>query len=147
MIKEYIAKIIENGKQADMEKLSEIFDDAICEFKKDNHDLYEHYKMCLYEMAYGGKIDEEMAKKWVKDMQPIGLHWTLEETTSAMKQLGYDCDKVSYFITANMMYNDYYNIVKDNEEIALKMAYDFLDDEDAVENKLFKYYKYIVKKD
>lgn len=146
-VKEMLEKIIERGKQEDMYKLNDMLDELICELKEEKHELYEHYKMCLYEMAYGGKIDENVAEKWVKSMQPIGMHWIMSETTDAMKQLDYDCDKISFFVAANMIYNDYYNAVKEDESLALKMAYDFLNDEDAVDNKLFKYYKYIVRKD
>ena len=37
--------------------------------------------------------------------------------------------------------------IKDDEELALKMAYDWLDDADSVENKLYEYWKYIAKRD
>ena len=98
-------------------------------------------------MAYGKKISEEMADKWVKEMQPVGLHWTMEETTNAMSSLGYNFDKVDYFVVANMMYNDYYDLVKDDETLALKLAKDWLDDVDAKKDKLYCYWKHIVKKD
>ena len=46
-----------------------------------------------------------------------------------------------------MTYNDYYNIVKDDEELALKFAYDWIKDEDAKDNKLYEYWKHVIKKD
>lgn len=145
-VKEMLEKIIDNGRQDDMYKLNDMLDELICELKDTNHDLYEQYKMNLYEMAYGGKIDKNVAEKWVKNMEPVGLHWTIEETTDELNQSNYNCDSISFFVVSNMMYNDYYDIVKEADTLAFKMAYDFLTDEDSVDNKLFKYYKYIVKK-
>ena len=145
MIRKYIEKIGENRNVNDMEKLGDMLAEIIYETKDSHPDIYSKYKLELYEMAYGKKVSEEMAEKWVKEMKPAGLHWTMEETTSAMQSLGYNFDKVDFYVVANMMYNDYFDLVKDNEEMALKLAKDWLDDEDATSNKLYCYWKYIVK--
>lgn len=145
-IKSYISKIVENGKQEDMQKLSDILSEVICKMKEYHHDLYKHYEMCLYEMAYNGKFDEETAVEWVSSMTPIGQKWDIEETTNAMKTLNYNFDNIDYYIVSNMMYNDNYDLVKDDEKLALKLAKNWLEDSDVKEKKLFNYYKYIVKK-
>jgi hypothetical protein len=147
MLRKYIEKIGESKNVKDMEKLGDMLSEIIYQTKESHHELYEKYKLELYEMAYGEKISEDMAEKWVKDMKPVGLHWTLEETTNAMYQLGYNFDKIDFFVVANMIYNDYYDIVKNEEEFALKMAYDWLKDEDADEHKLYHYWKYVIKRD
>lgn len=146
-IKEYINKIVDKSKHEDMEELSEMLEDLIYKMKEYDEKCYNKYKIKLYELANGKKLNEEMATDWVKSMLPVGLYWTIDETTNAMKQMGYNCDKLEYWVLANMMYNDYYNIVKDNEELALKLAYDWLDDEDSVDDKLYEYWKHIPKKD
>ena len=146
-IREYIKKIIDNGKQEDMEELSEMLEDTIYKLKEIDPKCYKKYKMKLYEMAYGKVLTEEMAYNWVQEMKPKHEHWTMEETTNAMASLGYNCNKIDYYVVANMMYNDYYNLVKDDEELALKMAYMWLDDEDAVKDKLYEYYRHIPKED
>lgn len=132
---------------ANREEISEILEMLLCEVKKSNHDLYEHAKMELYEMENGKKLTEEKAMEWVKDMKPAGLHWTIDDTTMAMQKMGFNCDRVEFFIVANMMYNDYFNIVKDNEELALKLAYDWIKDEDAKDDKLYEYWKHVIKRD
>ena len=147
MIKTYIKKIVENGKQEDMEKLSDMLAEIIYKMKELHHELYEKYKDCLYELAEGKIVSEDMAHEWVEDMQPIGEHWTMEETTNAMNSLGYKDREIDYYVTANMIYNDYYELVKDNEELALKMAHSWLNDSDAKEGKLYSYKKYIIKRD
>lgn len=145
MIKTYINKIVQNGKQEDMEELGDIFSDVMYELKEYNEEDYKEYKSELYEMAFGKKISQEMADKWVKEMQPIGIHWTIEETTNAMQSLGYNFDSVDFFVVANMMYNDYYDLIKNDETLALKLAKDWLDDKDAKEDKLYCYWKHIIK--
>ena len=145
MIRKYIEKIGEKRNVEDMEALGDMLADIIEDMKEEHHDLYKDYKMELYEMAYGKKISEDMADKWVKEMKPIGIHWTMEETTNAMNDLGYNFDSVDYYVVANMMYNDYYDIVKEDETLALKLAKDWLDDEDAKEDKLYCYWKHIIK--
>lgn len=146
-IRDYINKIVINGKQDDMEKLSNMLDDLICDLKEEKPKLYKKYKDELYEIANGKILNDEMAYKWVNNMKPEGEHWTIEETTNAMKQMGYNLNNIDFYVVANMMYNDYYNLVKDDEELALKMAYMWLDDEDAVKDKLYEYYRHIPKED
>ena len=145
MIRKYIEKIGENRNVEDMYKLGDMLAEIIYETKESHPDIYHKYKLELYEMAYGKTLSDEMAEKWVKDMKPAGLHWTMEETTSAMSSLNYNLDKIDFFVVANMMYNDYFDLVKDDETLALKMAYDWLNDVDASDDKLYCYWKYIAK--
>lgn len=145
MIKKYIEKI---GETKDINKMNELGDMLIelVESLEESHpEQYKEYSNELYEMAYGKKINKDMALEWVSDMKPVGEHWNMDATTNAKASLGYDLDDVDFYVVANMMYNDYNDIVKDNEELALKMAYDWLHDEDAKDNKLYCYWKNIVK--
>ena len=146
MIKQYIDKIGESSDTNKMERLGDMLEELIYDLKESHHDLYEEYKDELYELAYGKKINKETAMKWVEEMKPIGEHWTMEETTGAMVSLGYNFDSVDFYIVANMMYNDYNDLVKEDETLALKLAYDWLNDVDAKEDKLYCYWKHIVKK-
>ena len=146
MIRKYIEKIGESKDTAKMEILGDMLEELIYDLKEAHHEEYEKYKSELYELAYGKKISEEIAKKWVSEMKPVGEHWTMEQTTAAMNSLGYSFDPVDFFTTSNMIYNDYNDLVKDNEELALKMAHDWLSDVDAKEDKLYCYWKHIVKK-
>ena len=146
MIRKYIDKIGETKDAAKMEILGDMLEELIYDLKETHHEKYEKYKSELYELAYGKKISEEMAKKWVDEMKPVGEHWTKEQTTIAMNNLEYDFNAVDFYVVANMMYNDYNDLVKDNEELALKLTHDWLSDEDAKEDKLYCYWKYIVKK-
>jgi hypothetical protein len=147
MLRKYIEKIGEGKDVNNMKKLGDMLAEIIYETKDAHHELYEKYKTELYEMAYGKKISDEMAEKWVYSMKPVGEYWTMEETTNAMHNLGYNHDKIEFFVVANMMKNDYADLVKDDDELALKLAHDWLDDGDAKEHKLYCYWKHIIKRD
>lgn len=143
MHKVYLEKIDFAGHK---DKIKEILEMLVCDTKEKNHKLYEHIESELYEMAYGQKISEDMAEKWVKTMRPVGEYWTMEETTSAMHDLGYNHDVIDFFVVSNMMRNDYDNLTKDDDVLALKLAHDWLDDEDAKDCKLYQYWKHIIKR-
>ena len=51
-IREYIDKIGEKKNSEDMEKLGDILAELIYMTKESHPELYEKYKMELYEMAY-----------------------------------------------------------------------------------------------
>ena len=128
------------------EHLIDVMDMLICNAKETDRELYNHIESLLYEMAYGKKINKEMADEWVRNMKPRGQHWTMDETTSARHSLGYGLDEVDFYVVSNMMFNDYFDLVKDNENMALEMAEDWLKDEDSKDYKLYEYWKYIAKK-
>lgn len=144
-IKDYIRKIVDGGNREYMEELSDMLDKIICSMKEAHPKEYNKYKNELYEMANGKKITEDMAKEWVYKMNPVGEYWNIDETTNAMRQLNYNLDPVDFYTVSNMMMNDYNDLVKNDETLALKMAKDWLNDIDAVDNKLYEYYKYITK--
>lgn len=146
MIRDYINKIGETNDREKMEELGDMLEELVLELKESHHEVYDKYKNELYELAYGKTISKEMATEWVKSMKPVGEHWNIEATTSAKESLGYVVDSIDFYVVANMIYNDYYDIVKDNETLALELAKDWLNDEDAIEDKLYCYWKHIVKK-
>ena len=146
MIKTYIDKIGESKDVKKMEELGDMLEELIYGLKESHHEEYEEYKEELYEMAYGKKLNKERAVEWVNDMKPVGEHWNIDQTTSAKEGLGFNVDNIDFYVVANMMYNDYNDLVKDNEELALRLANDWLHDEDSKEDKLYCYWKHIIKK-
>jgi len=146
MIREYIEKIGTIKDTNKMERLGEMLEELICDLKDSHEEEYEKYESELYELAYGKKISKDMAIEWVSDMKPVGEYWTMEQTTNAMQTLGYNIDAIDFYVVANMMMNDYNDLLEEDEELALRMAYDWLNDVDAKDNKLYCYWKHIVKK-
>lgn len=146
MIKQYIEKISESKDTNKMNRLGDMLEELIYALKDAKHDEYEAFRDELYELAYGKKISEEMAKKWVNDMEPVGQYWTMEQTTNVLQGSGYNLNPIEFYVVANMMMNDYNNLTKEDEALAIELAYDWLNDVDAKDNKLYCYWKHIAKK-
>lgn len=101
---------------------------------------------------------KEIAEKWTSGMEnedgTFGAHWCLEETQKVAKEKGIEkhFNEYVWFITMNMMYSDYYKVIKhfelDEIEFCTLMSIAFLDDKDAVSasQKIRNYYCHIVKK-
>ena len=100
------------------------------------------------------KFTREDADEWTEKMKnadgSTGRHWNFEQTEQVRRQHGYDCDPAEFYAAINMMYSDYYKIGKEfnlnSVDFYAAMAHAFLDDEDAGEDKLAKYYECIVEK-
>ena len=149
-INSYIEKIVNNGKPEDMEELSEILEDLMYIVKDYDEECYKKYKMKLYEMAYGKVLTKEMAEDWVKDMKPMAK-WDYDTTKEVKKQVGItDIDDISFYVVMNMLYSDMKNILGDgdtDESISnyIEATKDWLKDEDVSKNKLYDYWRYVVK--
>ena len=144
-IKSYIDKIVENGKDEDMEKLSEMLVEIICEMKESHYDMYKHYKMCLYEIVYGKTVSDEMREEIV---ERIGEHWTLAETETVRSKYGYsDIMPNEFNLVMNMAYSDYSDVFGDNLDLYAKFSKAFIKDDDAKEGKVYIYFNQIPKRD
>lgn len=147
-IKEYIKKIVANGKQEDMEQLSDILADLMHCVKERDKELYDKFKMKLYVLAYGKVLTEDMAMDIVDDMKPYGEYWDIETTTAVKNQYGlYNISEVDFYVVMNKTYNDNTETVNkfaDTDEKRLEMyvslSKDFILDKDAKEGKVFTYF-------
>lgn len=101
-----------------------------------------------------GRLTREDAEEWTRHMRNAdgsrGEHWSYEQTEQVRRQHGYDCDPAEFYAAMNMMYSDYYEIGKEfnlnSVDFYAAMARAFLNDKDAGEDKLAKYYEYIFEK-
>nr|DAP40682.1 MAG TPA: hypothetical protein [Caudoviricetes sp.] len=120
-------------------------------------DCLEDYEREMKEYGNGeriGRLTIEDAEEWTHSMRNSdgsrGEHWNYDQTEHVRKQHGYDCDPAEFYAAINMMYSDYYKIGKEfnlnSVDFYAAMAHAFLDDEDAGEDKLAKYYECIVEK-
>lgn len=100
-----------------------------------------------------GKITREMAERWMAGIENTdgthGAHWNMEQSKQVMAQRGIECDPVEFWVALNAMYSDYAMVAKElgvnTIDFYAKMAKAFLDDEDAMPNKLTRYYEHVVK--
>lgn len=103
---------------------------------------------------YSAKLTKEMADEWMYSLQnedgTQGPHWTLEQTKQVMAQKGVKADPFEFFAVLNAMYADYCKVFKkhgvgDKLDFYVDMAKAFIDDKDASEGKVVKYFENIVK--
>lgn len=98
-------------------------------------------------------LTEEKAKRWLDQMQnedgSRGQHWTLEQVKQVAKQKAPDVDPLKLWVAMNMIRSDYYSVAKkfnvNSTDFYLEMAKAFLEDKDAGEHKLEKYFENVVK--
>ena len=141
-IKEYVKKIIALGEEK-QEEMAEL----ICEMIEDSKEKHaKEYKRELYEIAEGKVLNEEKANYLITKMKPYGKKWELVDTEGVRNNYGYaDIRPVDFWIVMNSAWNDYNDLFKDNVEWYAKFAYDFIKDEDAVEDKVYYYFTMIPK--
>lgn len=140
-IKEYIEKIVDEGTNEDMHKLSNMLENTIEDLKQFDEQCYEQYKMELYKIAYGNTLNKSMAQNIVSNMRPYGQRWSIEETKSVQNDFGVvDINPIDFYIVLNSAYNDYYNIFNENLDMYVKFTIDFINDEDARKDKTFLYF-------
>ena len=141
-VRNYIEKIVEKGRPEDMEKLSEMLDELICELKITKPALYEHKKRCLYEMAYGKVLTESMAEDLVNNMRPYHLHWTLDQTNKVKREHGIPSSvrDLDFFVVMNSAYNDYRDLFGEDVDKYVRYSTLFILDEDYKENKVYNYF-------
>lgn len=146
MIKKYIDKIGENRNIEDMNKLGDILSNAIYDIKEYDYTKYKKYKNKLMGMAYNYKFDEEMAQEIVKNMQPLGEYWDINTINQVKNKYNINTDLYEFYVVMNAMANDYGEIInKDDVDTYVKLSLAFINDEDAVEHKVWKYFTKLVK--
>lgn len=147
-IKKMLEVIIEKNNINDMYKLNDMFDNLICDLKETNPRLYKEYKMELMGIAYNYKLDENMVKEIVYNMKPLGEYWSYETTSKIKNEYNLNADDNDFYVVMNSLVNDYNKVIdKEDVETYVKMANAFINDEDAVKDKIWVYYTKIPKED
>ena len=138
-MKEYINKIVQLGKPEDMDCLSDIMVDLLYGLKETDKEEYKKYKMKIKGMAYDYTIDDELAKEIVEDMKPLGQYWDMDTIKIAIEP---DTHRlIDMYVVMNSLVNDYKDVVNPEEvDTYIKMAHAWIDDIDAKDNKMWKYF-------
>lgn len=98
-------------------------------------------------------LTKEMAKEWTSHMEnedgTIGAHWTLDQAKQVMAQKEIDGSPVEFWVALNATYSDLCKVFKKYGINTIDAYVDFakafwLDDQDAVPNKLAAYYESVV---
>lgn len=89
-----------------------------------------------------GHVDERKARDWVKRMTS-GEHYKPEVTDQMRASICPECDKWEFYAAMNAMYSDYSKTAQkmgvDKADFYAHLAKDFLMDDDAKPDKLYKY--------
>lgn len=107
-------------------------------------------------MRSGGsqkKFNPEMAQMWVQKMKSEdgspGEHWSMEQVKRLMQQNGVQHETAEVYAIMNALYSDYCKVFKKygitSPEAVLEMAVAWLEDQDAVKDKIMAYYECVVK--
>lgn len=147
MISKYIEKIVENDNEKDMRKLSKMLSEVLYELKDYDMESFEKYKMCLYEMAYGKVLTDEVKQEWVYSMKPKAK-WDMSDIDNVIKEYDISVPKMSLYVIMNMLYSDFKSVLGEDTQLYIQASSDWYFDEDiqnTEEAKLYNYYKYIVK--
>jgi hypothetical protein len=140
LIEHYIRKIVDEGDQREMEKLSDILSEVIDLIKDYDEDAYRRYKLCLYKMAYGNRLTKDMAEEIVDNMAPVGEKWTLHEAEQLQRDYGLDnIDTIEFYAVLNYSYNDFRDVFGDNLDMYIRYTQAFINDEDARPGKVAIY--------
>lgn len=142
-IEEIIERIVENGRIEDMNELSDMLEDTIEMIEQEYPEKYKEYEKKLYEMAFGCVLNKEMAEEIVSKMRPYGEKWSMKETSEIQRQHGLNFREPDFYIVINSAYNDYNDIFRDDIEMYVRFANDFINDEDAKQDKVYLYYTII----
>lgn len=144
-IEEIIQVIVDNGRVEDMHELSDMLEETIEHMEQCYPEKFKEYQIKLYEMAYGCVLNEKMAEEIVSKMQPYGEQWSLKETSKIQNDYGLNFRESDFYVVLNSAYNDYNDLFRDNIEMYVRFANDFINDEDAKEDKVYIYYTQIPK--
>ena len=147
MHKYYIEKIMNSNDSSKIKKLESLLVDTISYMKTLDSEEYEDIECELYEIAEGKVLNEEKAKYIISKMKPYGMKWTLEQTEEIRKSKNLDNIRpVDFWIVMNSAYNDYYNLFGTDLNMYITYSKDFIDDEDAVDYKVYAYFTTIPEK-
>lgn len=114
---------------------------------------HDDYEMCQGGEDYG--LTYEEAEEWVRSMKNAdgskGGKWKMEELEKVLRERGIKCDILTLYAGMNALYSDLgevckkYGITDKNVNFWLEAAIAYwVEDDDAVEDKLAVYYDCIV---
>ena len=104
-IEKYIRKIVDEGSRQEMEELSNILQELMMLLHEYDEQKYKRYEMCLYKMAYGEALNEDMAEDIIRKMQPYKMKWTLNETEQIQRDYGMEYIRpIDFWIVMNQRF-------------------------------------------
>ena len=153
-------KIVECSVEPMDEKIAErlaIYNNAynaLCQWENTNNIDQKQLGPNTQEKVNAEHLTTEMAKKWTEHMENAdgtnGAHWSIDQAKQVMAQRGLSFSPNDFWVVLNMIYSDYSQIARkynvgSNIEFYVDMAKAFLNDKDSQNDKIVRYYNYIVR--
>lgn len=94
------------------------------------------------------------AEKWTRQMDKDdggkGPHWSIEQVKQVMAQKGITLDPWEFYAALNAMFSDFGKVLKkygvgDKLDLYVDMAKAFIEDPDAMPDKMARYFQYVVR--
>ena len=140
-------KLIDQAKEQDLKELAIYMFDEIKQMPK----VYQEAEDKLYELIYGHHFNEWSLKKALESLQnedgTKGPHWTYDQTSDVARQYGINSNLYDWCYVLNMIYSDFYGTVANDSNTYVKLAKKFIEDKDAKDGKVYRYYKAIRKEE
>jgi len=112
-----------------------------------NPEMYEEIEHKLYLEAYGHHFNEWLLECALQGMinedGTKGGHWTVEQTNSVARSKGLtfsEYNEYDFNYVMNMIYSDYYGVIRDDIDTYYNMSIKFLTDKDFSKGKAYYYY-------
>lgn len=136
--------------RVEKEDLEDIICDMLCDLKQDDTHLYNKFKAILDDIVYD--IDEDEAVDIVHSFKPNGEAFSVDKVKEILHKTGKSTeDYVDYYLVMNMMYNDYKPYAEskrlDIQDFCIEMSKLFIEDIDAPEHKVSKYFRMCLDED
>lgn len=148
-----INKVIASNDINKLKQLAELEIDTIDILKDYSKSEYESIENDLYEIIEGKKLNREMADEWVASMTPKAK-WTYEQVEQTVNKYNLNIPYIDAYVLFNMLYSDMQNALgtgdtEDSINRYINATKGWYFDNDLKINgseKLYNYYKYIVKR-
>ena len=141
MFREYIDRIIGSNSSNKMSDLKDLLIRTIEDVREMNEDKYYEIEDELYEIVEGKVLTEYRAREIINNMLPYGMHWTIEDTEKIRKSRQFDdINAIDFWVVMNSAYNDYKELFNDDIDMYADFADLFINDEDAIDNKVYVYF-------
>ena len=138
-----IDKYGRDGDIETMEHLTHKVDHFVEEVREKHPEMVEHFLIKI-DLLLNPHFSKESSKYAVSKLKnkdgTTGEHWNKETTDRVLEAKGYDFNYCDWYYVLNMIYSDYYKSGR-SDDTYIEMAYDFLADKDAPEDKAKRYYK------
>lgn len=132
-----------DGDIESMEHLTRKINHFVEDVREKHPDIVDKF-LIKVDLLLNPHFTKETSKHAVSELKnkdgSSGEHWNSETTDRVLESRGYEFNPCDWYYVLNMIYSDYYKSGR-TDDTYIELAYDFLSDKDAPEDKAKKYYK------